>query len=173
MIDLAIEEDVYTGDVTTDSIVPESTSAVATMTAKADGVISGLPVVEKVFRRFQEDIVFKPVDTDIYPVIHLEVVDAFHLLPPLWFDCMIIRDNHTYIIFILVKCLRKTSYNICKSSCLYERNAFRSCEEYFLHLILPVLFRIINHYLSQSQRNIYQLLDLSISDTLQELSEAV
>ena len=38
MIDLAIEEDVYTGDVTTDSIVPESTSAVATMTAKADGV---------------------------------------------------------------------------------------------------------------------------------------
>ena len=64
MIDLAIEEDVYTGDVTTDSIVPESTSAVATMTAKADGVISGLPVVEKVFRRFQKDIVFKPVVRD-------------------------------------------------------------------------------------------------------------
>ena len=64
LIDLAIEEDVYTGDVTTDSIVPESTSAVATMTAKADGVISGLPVVEKVFRRFQEDIVFKPVVRD-------------------------------------------------------------------------------------------------------------
>lgn len=64
MIDLAIDEDVYTGDVTTDSIVPESTSAVATMTAKADGVISGLPVVEKVFRRFQEDIVFKPAVHD-------------------------------------------------------------------------------------------------------------
>ena len=64
LIDLAIEEDVYTGDVTTDSIVPESTSAVATMTAKADGVISGLPVVEKVFRRFQKDIVFKPVVRD-------------------------------------------------------------------------------------------------------------
>lgn len=64
LIDLAIDEDVYTGDVTTDSIVPESTSAVATMTAKADGVISGLPVVEKVFRRFQEDIVFKPAVHD-------------------------------------------------------------------------------------------------------------
>ena len=61
IIDLAIDEDIATGDVTTDSIIPESTSAVATMTAKADGVISGLPVVEKVFRKFQNDIVFKPV----------------------------------------------------------------------------------------------------------------
>ena len=61
IIDLAIDEDTATGDVTTDSIIPESTSAVATMTAKADGVISGLPVVEKVFRKFQKDIVFKPV----------------------------------------------------------------------------------------------------------------
>ena len=64
LIDLAIEEDVYTGDVTTDSIIPESTSAVATMTAKADGVISGLPIVEKVFRKFQKDIVFKPAVHD-------------------------------------------------------------------------------------------------------------
>ena len=59
IIDLAIEEDVATGDVTTDSIIPESTSAVATMTAKADGVISGLAGVEKKFRKFQADIVFK------------------------------------------------------------------------------------------------------------------
>ena len=64
LIDLAIDEDIATGDVTTDSIIPESTSAVATMTAKADGVISGLPIVEKVFRRFQPDIVFKPVFRD-------------------------------------------------------------------------------------------------------------
>lgn len=60
LIDLAIDEDIASGDVTTDSIIPESTAAVATMTAKADGVISGLPIVEKVFRRFQKDIVFKP-----------------------------------------------------------------------------------------------------------------
>ena len=64
IISLAIEEDIATGDVTTDSIIPESTSAVATMTAKADGVISGLPIVEKVFRRFQPDIVFRPVVHD-------------------------------------------------------------------------------------------------------------
>ena len=64
LIDLAIDEDIASGDVTTDSIIPESSMAVATMTAKADGVISGLPIVEKVFRRFQRDIVFKPVVHD-------------------------------------------------------------------------------------------------------------
>ena len=39
IITLAIEEDVEKGDVTTNSLVPESTLAVAEMTAKADGVI--------------------------------------------------------------------------------------------------------------------------------------
>lgn len=64
LIDLAIEEDISTGDVTTDSIVPESSVAVATMTAKADGVISGIGIVEKVFRRFQPDIEFIPLMSD-------------------------------------------------------------------------------------------------------------
>lgn len=68
LIDLAIDEDVATGDITTDSIVPESAKAVATMTAKADGIISGLPIVEKVFRRFQPDIVFSPQLHDGDPV---------------------------------------------------------------------------------------------------------
>ena len=40
LIDLAFEEDINTGDVTTDSIIPESMNAVATMTAKQEGVIS-------------------------------------------------------------------------------------------------------------------------------------
>ena len=42
LIDLGLEEDINTGDVTTDSIIPESLNAVATMTAKQDGVISGI-----------------------------------------------------------------------------------------------------------------------------------
>lgn len=60
LIDLAIEEDINTGDITTESIIPASSKAIATMVAKADGVISGLNVVEMVFRRFQKDIVFTP-----------------------------------------------------------------------------------------------------------------
>ena len=58
LIDLGLEEDINTGDVTTDSIIPESTKAVATMTAKQDGVISGIDVIKKVYERFQKDIVY-------------------------------------------------------------------------------------------------------------------
>lgn len=58
LIDLGLEEDINTGDVTTDSIIPESTNAVATMTAKQDGVISGIDVIRKVYERFQKDIVY-------------------------------------------------------------------------------------------------------------------
>lgn len=60
LIDIAIEEDINTGDITTDSIIPASTRAEATMVAKADGIISGLNIVEKVFRRFDTDIIFTP-----------------------------------------------------------------------------------------------------------------
>ena len=60
LIDLGLEEDINTGDVTTDSIIPESMNAVATMTAKQDGVVSGIEVIKKVYERFQKDIVYTP-----------------------------------------------------------------------------------------------------------------
>ena len=60
LIALGLEEDINTGDVTTDSIIPESLNAVATMTAKQDGVISGIEVIKKVYERFQKDIVYTP-----------------------------------------------------------------------------------------------------------------
>ena len=60
LIDLGLEEDINTGDVTTDSIIPESLNAVATMTAKQDGVISGTEAIKKVYERFQKDIVYTP-----------------------------------------------------------------------------------------------------------------
>ena len=47
LIDLAIEEDIATGDVTTNSIIPAHSRAVAEMKMKADGVISGLDRVKK------------------------------------------------------------------------------------------------------------------------------
>ena len=64
LIDLGIEEDINTGDITTESIIPESTNATATMTAKQDGVISGLEIVKMVYERFQEDIIFTPYFND-------------------------------------------------------------------------------------------------------------
>lgn len=60
LIDLGIEEDINTGDITTESIIPESMNAVATMTAKQDGVISGLDIVKLVYERFQQDVVYTP-----------------------------------------------------------------------------------------------------------------
>lgn len=58
LIDLGLEEDINTGDITTESIIPESMNAVATMTAKQEGVISGLEIVKRVYERFQKDVVF-------------------------------------------------------------------------------------------------------------------
>ena len=64
LIDLGIEEDINTGDVTTDSIIPATMNAVATMTAKQEGVISGLEIVKMVYDYFQKDVVFTAYFSD-------------------------------------------------------------------------------------------------------------
>ena len=64
LIDLGIEEDINTGDVTTDSIIPATMNAVATMTAKQEGVISGLESVKMVYDYFQKDVVFTAYFSD-------------------------------------------------------------------------------------------------------------
>ena len=64
LIDLALEEDINTGDITTESIIPESMNGVATMTAKQEGVVSGLEIVKRVFDIFQGDVVFTPYFND-------------------------------------------------------------------------------------------------------------
>ena len=64
LLDLGIEEDINTGDITTESIIPATMNAVATMTAKQEGVISGLEIVKMVYDRFQSDVVFTPYFKD-------------------------------------------------------------------------------------------------------------
>ena len=64
LLDLGIEEDINTGDITTESIIPATMNAVATMTAKQAGVISGLEIVRMVYERFQQDVVFTPYCKD-------------------------------------------------------------------------------------------------------------
>lgn len=56
----AIAEDVGTGDVTTDSIVPADARAKVQIVAKQSGVIAGLEVAHKVFLQFDDQIVFRP-----------------------------------------------------------------------------------------------------------------
>ena len=64
LIDLAIEEDIATGDVTTNSIVPANSKAVAELKMKADGVISGLEVARRVYERFEKDVIWTPFVKD-------------------------------------------------------------------------------------------------------------
>lgn len=59
VIDLAIEEDVGAGDITTNSLISANARATATLMVKANGVIAGVEVIEKVFKRFDNSLIFK------------------------------------------------------------------------------------------------------------------
>lgn len=60
LIDLALQDDVGTGDITTDNIIPAGTNRRAKMVAKADGVVAGLPIAEMVFRKLDPHLAWKP-----------------------------------------------------------------------------------------------------------------
>lgn len=55
-IEYALNEDIGTGDITTNSIIPGELITCASIMAKASGVIAGLPVAEYVFRSLNPDI---------------------------------------------------------------------------------------------------------------------
>ncbi len=56
LIQRALAEDVGEGDVTSRAVVPEGSRASATVIAKADGVVAGLPVAEAVFEAVDGDL---------------------------------------------------------------------------------------------------------------------
>jgi nicotinate-nucleotide pyrophosphorylase (carboxylating) len=64
IIDLALAEDIGTGDVTTLATVAADVRATATMLAKSEGVISGLAVTGFVFRRVDPAIAYAPTLAD-------------------------------------------------------------------------------------------------------------
>ena len=55
----ALEEDIGSGDVTTDSIVPAGASLRGRIIAKQDGVVAGLAVADEVFRLLNSEITFE------------------------------------------------------------------------------------------------------------------
>lgn len=59
LINLALEEDIGPGDVTSQYFVPEDREARALIVAKADGVIAGVEVAAEVFRRVDPSIKVK------------------------------------------------------------------------------------------------------------------
>lgn len=64
LIKLAFEEDVFTGDITTNNLIPSESRKKAFMIAKVEGVIAGLQVAEMVFRKLDPDLQWEPVVQD-------------------------------------------------------------------------------------------------------------
>lgn len=60
----ALKEDIGTGDITTNSCIPEDRQAEGRLIAKADGVVCGLAVAARVFRLLDERIVLTPLVQD-------------------------------------------------------------------------------------------------------------
>ncbi len=64
LLKIAIKEDIATGDITTNNLIPEESRSNAYMIAKADGVIAGIEVAEMVFRRLDKNLEWNPNVTD-------------------------------------------------------------------------------------------------------------
>ena len=64
IIDLAFAEDIGIGDITTESTVPPSQKGKGTLVAKSSGIIAGLSVADRAFKRFDSSLVFESIVTD-------------------------------------------------------------------------------------------------------------
>ncbi len=77
LINLALQEDVGSGDITTNNLIPAGLRKQADMRAKADGVIAGLEVAEMVFRHFDPGLEWNPQVNDGEEVKKGEVIVRF------------------------------------------------------------------------------------------------
>lgn len=59
LIDLALEEDIGTGDITTDTLIPEDARGEAVILAKAPLILAGMPVARAVFQRLDATLAFQ------------------------------------------------------------------------------------------------------------------
>ena len=64
LIDLAFEEDIGIGDITTEATVPSTQEGVGTLFAKSGGIVAGLPVAERVFEKLDTALSFRALVTD-------------------------------------------------------------------------------------------------------------
>lgn len=64
IISLALEEDIGKGDVTTSRTVPEGAKAVASITAKSEGVFCGMDVAREILAQVDKSIRFHPFIRD-------------------------------------------------------------------------------------------------------------
>jgi len=56
IIELALKEDIGPGDITTEMISPDSTVVKGSFMAKGEGVLCGMPIMKKIFKKLDKDI---------------------------------------------------------------------------------------------------------------------
>ncbi len=61
LIQLAIQEDIGMGDITTENLVPENLAIEGSFVAKDDGIVAGLPVVEYFFSKLDKKAIVKRI----------------------------------------------------------------------------------------------------------------
>ena len=64
LIDLAFEEDIGIGDITTEATVPPAQKGIGTLLAKNEGIVAGLPVAERVFEKLDATLAFRTLVSD-------------------------------------------------------------------------------------------------------------
>ena len=64
LIELAFEEDIGIGDITTDATVPSTRKGIGTFLAKSEGIVAGLPVAERVFEKLDPTLTFHTLVND-------------------------------------------------------------------------------------------------------------
>ena len=64
LIELALAEDIGTGDITTEATVSTTQKGIGVIVVEDDGVIAGLPVVERVFQKIDPSLEFRKFAAD-------------------------------------------------------------------------------------------------------------
>lgn len=77
LIDLALDEDIQSGDVTTNSIINDSKNASAFWKVKENGIIAGLPIAEKVFRKLDSNLIWEPLVEEGTNVNNSDIIVKF------------------------------------------------------------------------------------------------
>ena len=64
LLEMALREDIGTGDITSESVVPAHVQAVGTIKAKSDGIIAGLDVAAEILRMLDPEVSFRKLVSD-------------------------------------------------------------------------------------------------------------
>ncbi len=64
IIRLALKEDIYSGDVTSQATIPDTSRTKAILKAKASGIISGMQIAEMILTQVTSSLTIKPHKTD-------------------------------------------------------------------------------------------------------------